>query len=155
MKIRHWNCLVIAVAAALAGCQPQAAPPAAGAPPATPAPSPSAAVPGEAPAAQATEQVAAKAGVGIQGQSLEGHSGILVEPAKAFFRFKQNVVFDIQIPQALQLFEATEGRKPKSQDEFMTRVVQANNINLPRLPDGHKYLYDTASGELKVERPAK
>jgi hypothetical protein len=102
-----------------------------------------------------TEQVKAEAGVGARGQSLQQHSGVLVEPAKAFFRVEQRMVFDVQIPQALQLFAATEGRKPNSHDEFMTKIIAANNIQLPRLPPGQKYIYSPEKGELMVERPAK
>jgi hypothetical protein len=93
--------------------------------------------------------------VGARGQSLQQHSGVLVEPAKAFFRVEQRMVFDVQIPQALQLFAATEGRKPNSHDEFMTKIIAANNIQLPRLPPGQKYIYSPEKGELMVERPAK
>ena len=97
----------------------------------------------------------AEAGVGARGQSLQQHSGVLVEPAKAFFRVEQRMVFDVQIPQALQLFAATEGRKPNSHDEFMTKIIAANQIQLPRLPPGQKYIYSPEKGELMVERPAK
>lgn len=102
-----------------------------------------------------TEQVKAEAGVGVKGQSLEGESGLLVVPAQAFFRVEQRVVFQIQIPEAMKLFKATEGRFPESEQEFMTKIIAANNINLPKLPAGHRYIYDPQAGELKVERPRK
>lgn len=105
--------------------------------------------------APATVQLKAEAGVGIKGKSLDKHTGVIVEPAKALLRFEQKSVLEIQIPQALSLFEASEGRKPKSHDEFMSRVVVANNITLPKLPQGHRYIYDPEKGELMVERPAK
>jgi hypothetical protein len=127
---------------------PAAQQPAANTAPANPAPASSGPAPGNV-------QVKATAGVGQKGKSLEQHTGVLVEPAKAFFRFEQKAVFDIQIPQALQLFNATEGRNPNSQDEFMTKIVAANNIKLPKLPDGHKYVYKPELGELWVEKPAK
>lgn len=103
--------------------------------------------PGNAPV-----RVAAEAGVGKQGQSLKNESGIMVEAAKAYFNVRQRSVFDIQIPQALKLFEATEGRKPRSQEEFMERIVKANNIKLPTLPGNDKYVYDVERGELMVEK---
>jgi hypothetical protein len=116
--------------------------------------------PAAAPIAQenpppSTERVKADVGVGKRGQSLEQHSGVLVEPAKAYFRFEQKAVFQIQLPQALELFKATEGRLPSSHDEFMSRIVQANNIQLPTLRPGEKYIYVPEKGELMVERPAK
>lgn len=103
---------------------------------------------------QVTEQVKAGVGVGIKGRSLDPHQGPLVTPAKALFAAKEKVVFEIQIPQALSLYNALEGRYPNSHDEFMEKIVQANNIVLPKLPDGHKYVYNVESHELQVERPA-
>jgi hypothetical protein len=134
---------------------PAASPaPAAGTAPANTAP---ASPPAQTPAAAApsTEQVKAQAGVGLKGKSLEPHSGVVVEPLKQFIRFEQKAVFDIQIPSAMNLFQATEGRKPNSHDEFMSRIITANNIALPRLPAGHRYLYSPEKGELMVEKPAR
>ena len=121
----------------------------------TPTSSPPTSTPPPAAPAEPTEQVKADTGVGVKGQSLQEHSGVLVEPAKAYFRVEQKMVFNVQVPQALQLFEASEGRKPNSEQEFMTKIVQANNIKLPTLPQGHKYIYNVEKGELMVERPAK
>lgn len=53
----------------------------------------------------------------------------------------------------MKLFEATEGRKPNSHEEFMSRVVKPNNIQLPRLPQGQRYQYNPQLGELMVLRP--
>jgi hypothetical protein len=102
-----------------------------------------------------TERVKAEAGVGVRGKSLEKHSGIIVEPAKAFFRVEQRMVFEVQIPQAMKLFNATEGRSPKSQEEFMSKIIEANQIKLPPLSQGEKYVFDPQKGELMVERPAQ
>lgn len=104
--------------------------------------------------APATEQVAAKAGVGLKGQSLKNESGIMVSAAKAFFNVQQKAVFDIQIPGAMKLYKATEGRAPQSHDEFMMKIVAANQIQLPQLPAGQKYVYDPQREELMVEKAA-
>ena len=104
-----------------------------------------------------TERVKAEAGVAKAGRSLDGETGvagIIVEPAKQLFSFKENAVFKLQIPQAMQFFQATEGQFPQSQDEFMTKIVRANNLRLPDLPPGQRYVYDPKRGELMVERPA-
>lgn len=98
------------------------------------------------------QAVRAGVGVGAQGRSLDNESGVLVTPAKVFFSMRERVIFDASIPQALNLFEATEGRKPKSHDEFMTRIIQANNIQLPRLPPDRQYVFDPQQGELLVVR---
>jgi hypothetical protein len=122
---------------------------------ATPA-APAAAAP-EAPAAAApaTEQVQAKAGVGLKGQSLKEESGVMVEAAKAYFRVEQKVVLEFEIPKNLQLFEATEGRAPKSHEEFMEKIIRQYNVKLPTLPAGHEYIYDPERKELMVKRPAR
>lgn len=102
----------------------------------------------------AFEQVPAQAGVGIKGRSLDEHEGALVTPAKTLFKVRERVVFEIQIPQALALYQASEGNYPATHDEFMERIVNANNIKLPALPEQHVYLYDPESHELLVRRPA-
>lgn len=54
------------------------------------------------------------------------------------------------IAHALNLFNATEGRYPESYDEFMEKIIKANNIQLPVLPGGKKYQYDVANHQLVV-----
>ena len=93
-------------------------------------------------------------GVGIRGDSLRNEEGIgemIAAPAVALFNTKERVVFEIQIPQALQLFQALEGRLPKSHDEFMSKIVKANSIQLPELKPGMKYNFRPDVGELWVE----
>jgi hypothetical protein len=58
----------------------------------------------------------------------------------------------IQIQQAVDLFNASEGHYPKDYEEFMTRVVKPNNIKLALLPAGWKYAYDVPNHELKIIR---
>jgi hypothetical protein len=120
--------------------------------PATPPSPPDATAP--APAADPnTETVKAEKGVGIKGRSLDQHSGLLVEPAKAYFAVRERAVFDIQIPHAMGLFKASEGRAPQSHAEFMEKIVQSNQIKLPQLPQGHEYVYDVQAEQLMVKRP--
>ena len=107
---------------------------------------------------QGADPVRQKAGVGSgqPGRSLANETGIgamIVQPARSLFAVRERAVFEIQIPQAMQLFQATQGRAPNSHDEFMAQIIQANNINLPRLPAGHRYQYDPERGELMVEKP--
>lgn len=54
------------------------------------------------------------------------------------------------IQHALNLFNATEGRYPESYDEFMEKIIKANNIQLPVLPGGKKYQYDVPNHQLVV-----
>jgi hypothetical protein len=121
---------------------------------APPAQATPAAVPGPAPAAD-MERVKAEKGVGVKGRSLDEHEGVLVTPAKAYFSVRERAVFEMQIPQALKLFKATNGNGPKTHEEFMAQIIDANQIQLPELPAGQRYVYDPEKEELQVERPAR
>jgi hypothetical protein len=111
----------------------------------------------EAPAAEepATERVKAEKGVGLKGRSLDQYEGIVVTPAKAYFSAKERIAFEIQVPHALQLYEASNGEAPKTETEFFDNVIKANQIKLPVLPPGAKYVYDVETKQLMVERPKK
>ena len=108
------------------------------------------------PAASDTTRVKAEVGVGVKGQPLEDPRLVqtIVAPARALFRTEQRVVFEIQIPHAMQLYEATNGKRPATHAEFMEQIIQANQIVLPELPAGQRYVYDPETGELMVEKPA-
>jgi hypothetical protein len=96
--------------------------------------------------------VPAQAGVGAKGRSLDNENGVLVTPAKTLFAARERVVFEIQIPQAMQLYKATNGQSPASHDEFMQRIIAENSIQLPMLPVGQRYQYDPATEQLMVIR---
>jgi hypothetical protein len=93
--------------------------------------------------------------VGIKGRSLDEYEGVVVTPVKTLFAAREKIVFDVQIPEMLKLFKATDprGEGPQSHDQFMKEVIEANNIKLPQLPDKHRYLYDPKTEQLMVERP--
>ncbi len=60
----------------------------------------------------------------------------------------------IQITQAINIFNALHDRYPKDHEEFMEQIIKANGITLPVLPGGVQYQYDVENHELKiVERP--
>lgn len=150
--------------AAPAAASPQPSPPptvapAAGAtpelvPPALNPPQPPAAPPGLPPAPD-MERVKAEKGVGVKGRSLDPHEGLIVTSAKALFTVRERAVFEIQIPEALKLYKATNDKGPKSHEEFMAQIIDANQIQLPQLPPGQRYVYDPEKEELMVERPAR
>lgn len=102
-----------------------------------------------------TERVKAEKGVGIKGRSLDEYEGPIVTPAKTYFTAKERIIFEIAVPHALALYEATEGQGPKTHEEFMEKIVEANKIELPMLAPGHKYVYDPETKVLMVERPKK
>jgi hypothetical protein len=58
------------------------------------------------------------------------------------------------IDQALNLYNANEGRYPQTHDEFMTQIIKANNLKLPQLPADQQYQYDVASHQLLIVRAA-
>ncbi len=141
---------------------PQEAPPAPAVPASPPEPAtgpelapPAQAAPAEPAPAADMERVKAEKGVGVKGRSLDQHEGLLVTPAKAYFSVRERAVFEIQIPGALKLFKATNGSGPKSHEDFMAQIIDANQIQLPELPAGQKYVYDVETEELMVERPAR
>lgn len=157
------------------GAQPQASPPLATiAPPVEAEPPPAPPVAQDAPMPQAapattpvspmpsttepppaTESVKAEVGVGKKGRSLDEYEGVVVTPVKSLFATRERLTFDVAIPQALSLFQATEGRYPKTHEEFMEKIIKFNNIGLPELPEGHRYKWDPEQKELMVERPRK
>lgn len=94
----------------------------------------------------------AESGVGAKGHYGEG---IITTPVSTIFRAQEMVAFKIQIPQAMQLFRATYDRPPKDNEEFMQKIIKENQIALPELPPGQRFLYDAKTQELMVERPAQ
>ncbi len=61
----------------------------------------------------------------------------------------------IAVDQAVALFNATEGRYPKDYDEFMSRIIKENNIQLPVLPFGDKYQYNEKDHVLVIIKGKK
>jgi hypothetical protein len=104
------------------------------------------------PAEPVTDRVKADVGVGKAGRSLDEYEGVIVTPAKALFTVREKAVFQIQIPKAMQLYKGINGNNPKTHEEFMTQIIEANGIQLPELPRDDRYVYDPEKGELMVER---
>ena len=78
---------------------------------------------------------------------------LLTQPASAYFALKDQVVFSVQIPKAVQYYELAKGKKPATHEEFMREIVEKNRIELPPLPTGNRYVYDGKTGDLMVESP--
>jgi len=94
-----------------------------------------------------------KAQAGVTGKGDYGGPGIVTTPIGTYFEARERIVFEIAIPGAMRLYDAEKGYKPKTQEDFMRDIIQANMIKLPELPPGHKYVYDPKKGELMVEHP--
>ena len=54
------------------------------------------------------------------------------------------------IDHAIDLFHASEDRYPKDYNEFMTRIIKENQIQLPVLPGGAEYAYDVEKHKLRI-----
>lgn len=78
---------------------------------------------------------------------------IFTTPLTAYFSIKEQIIFDANIPKAMEIFEGLRNRKPISHQEFMTEIIAKSNIRLPQLPPQHRYIYDPERGELMIERP--
>jgi len=96
------------------------------------------------------EREVAKAGVGKKGRNYGG--GIISEPVHQYFHQSQRIEF-MKITGAMKMYKGEHGYFPKTEEEFMSKIVKFNSIELPELPEGERYVYDPKSGELMVERP--
>ncbi len=54
------------------------------------------------------------------------------------------------IKHTVDLYQAETGEYPKTHEEFMEKIIKANNIALPVLPRNRKYVYDVATHELGI-----
>ena len=100
----------------------------------------------------------AEVGVGIKGQSLRDETGvgkIIAQPVMTLFTTKEKIAFEIQLPNAMNVFEALNGRKPETHEEFMQKIIKENQIPLPKLPQGQVYRYHTDDAQLWVEPEAE
>lgn len=99
----------------------------------------------------------ARVGVGKKGRRLEDERLVrtIVTPAVSLFRTRERMVFEVQIPKAMKLYEASHGEPPETEEAFFEHIIKANRINLPTLPAGQRYVYDPEKGQLMVERPAR
>ena len=79
----------------------------------------------------------ADVGVGAKGRGYGG--GLYTEPLRIRWTIEQQLIFRDQIPHALNLYKAEHDRLPRSHEEFMKDIIQANSIGLPELPKGDKY----------------
>jgi hypothetical protein len=54
------------------------------------------------------------------------------------------------ITHALDLYQAETGEFPKTYEEFMEKIIKANNIALPKLPFYQDYAYDAPTHKLVI-----
>lgn len=112
---------------------------------------------GQAAAEKPPETVVEQAKPGMTGKGKydpNSPAAIVTTPLGAYHRVKEALTLDL-ITHALNLYNALHGEYPQSHDEFMKEIIQANNIGLPKLPEGHEYWYDAATHTLMVKHPAE
>lgn len=110
-----------------------------------------ASVPSQPAAPVEYELVKAVAGVGKQGRGYGG--GIISEPVRQRFIQEQKIIYEIAIPQYLVLYDVEHGHPPKTHEEFMEKIIEANGVTLPELPEGETYVYVPEQKQLMVRRP--
>lgn len=125
---------------------------------AAPAPMPEPAAAGEGAAADDAGQFTtekAAVGAGRRGRDYGG-PGFVTTPVQEYFRTGERIAFDIQIPSAMKIYKAEHNNKgPKTHEEFMDIIIKENAVHLPDLPAGEEYVYDPASEQLLVKKPAQ
>lgn len=148
ITLRVMSAAALAMSAALmAGCG-QYEPAKTAAPPASPQP-----VATQPPAAVAAtaEKTVKPAAVGMGEKGRDYPLGPVSTPVASLWAVKEKLALGL-IEKAMNEFRAVEGRTPKSHEEFMEKIIKANDIRLPTLPPGHRYKYDPAQAQLMVEQ---
>ncbi|MGD0518343.1 MAG: hypothetical protein ABSA26_12480 [Thermoguttaceae bacterium] len=80
--------------------------------------------------------------------------GIITTPVSTYFRTQERISFYIQIPEFIREYKFEHDLKgPKTNEEFMEKIIKKNNVHLPDLPPGHKYIYDPKEEQLMVIKP--
>ena len=99
----------------------------------------------------------AQAGVGKQGRDYGGGAVMapVTVPVRTFFQARDRITFDIQIADGLRMYKATNGSAPKTHEEFMEKIIKENQIKLPELPPGDRYIYIPEKEDLFVEHTQK
>lgn len=101
------------------------------------------------------ERVKAGKGVGAKGRSLDQYEGVIVTPVKSLFAAKERIFYEQTFKGNYRIWRQTVEKAPKDFDELKSQFLDPLGLTaqLPRLPEGHKYVWDAATEELLVERP--
>lgn len=92
---------------------------------------------------------------GRRGQSFhEDGQGYLFAVFSARFVAENRIVM-AQIKKNMDLFEATNGRKPASHEEFWQAIIVDGGVSLPELEEGEEYFYDVENDALMVKTPTE
>ena len=84
---------------------------------------------------------------GKRSRSVGGYAGAVF--GARFWAEHQMIINNIN--HALDLYNAEHGNYPRSHEEFMTKIIAANQVALPELDEGQEYTYDPEDHTLKVQ----
>jgi hypothetical protein len=98
------------------------------------------------------ELTKAAVGMGEKGRGYGG--GLVTTEVHTYWTVKEQLALGL-IQHAMDLYKAEDpnGKGPRTQAEFMKKIIKDNDIKLPELPAGQRYLYDPVKEELLVEQP--
>lgn len=111
----------------------------------------------EQPAEPKTETVEIERGFTGKGQygqaGGEKPSDMITVPVGELFAVRERM-FLMQLKQAEDLYKASnDNQMPKTQEDYMEKIVGANMLKLPDLPAGQEYVYDSEAEQLKIKKP--
>ena len=92
----------------------------------------------------------AASGAGKKGQY---GPGLIKTPLATYWRAKERITYEAQVKHSLNIYHGMHGHYPKTKEDFEREILKPANVQLPELPEGHRYVYDPENGELLVERP--
>jgi len=82
-----------------------------------------------------------------------GRMSIFDTTIGTMYRTKENLTYNVLIPQAMKLYQATNERFPRTHEEFKREILDANNIKLPELKEGCRYEYNPEKAVMEVVYP--
>ena len=103
----------------------------------------------------AVEMIREPAAPGMGEKGRDYGTGPVATPVGALFSTKEKIAYEIQIPHGLEVYKASHGDYPKTHEEFTKEIVEAGGIELPELPQGHRYVYDPETHTLMIEHPVR
>lgn len=104
-----------------------------------------------------TEVVEIERGFTGKGQYGQGGgekpSDIITVPVGELFAVRERM-FLMQLKHTEDLYKANnDNQMPKTQEEYMEKIIKDGMLKLPDLPDGQEYFYDPEEKQLKIKKP--
>lgn len=101
------------------------------------------------PQANAEEESGPKRADEVVGQ--RKGTGVMTRPVFDALNAADRLILK-NVDYAVEIYKAAgNGEGPATHEEFMEKIIKANNIQLPKLPEGQRYLYDPENEQLMVE----